>query len=305
MSKAQINQKIIPHIWFETQAEEAASWYTKIFPNSEFLNKTVLKNTPSSPNGDTTIINLNILGQNFQFINAGVLKDRNPSFSYMVAIKDLEEIKRIWAELSQDAQIFSPLDKYDFSEQYGWLKDKFGVSWQLILHEGADIAQIAPCLLFTEAVYGRAEEAMQFYMSIFKDSEEIPGHIDRFGPNQAPDIEGKLNYARFKLLGQELVFMDSALEHGYAFNEMQSLVIYCKDQAEIDYYFEKLSAVPEAEVCGWLKDKYGVSWQVVPEIMEEIMSSGNENQLAAVTEAFLKMSKFDIKKLEEAYNSAA
>lgn len=305
MAKIQINQKIIPHIWFETQAEEAANFYTKLFSNSEIINKTVLKDTPSQPNGETTIINLIISGQSFQFINAGQMLDRNQSFSYMMAINDISEMQRIWSELSVDAEIFAPLEKYDFSEQYGWLKDKFGVSWQLIHHEGSDIAQVAPCLLFTEAVYGQAEEAMKYYMSVFKDSEEIPGHIDRFGPNQAPDIEGKLNYARFKLLGSELVLMDSALEHGYAFNEMQSLVIYCKDQEEIDYYWEALSAVPEAEVCGWLKDKYGVSWQVVPAILEEMMANSSEVQLAAVTQEFLKMSKFNIQKLQDVHAKAA
>jgi len=78
-------------------------------------------------------------------------------------------------------------------------------------------------------------------------------------------------------------------------------MVSCKDQNEIDYYWEKLSAVPEAEQCGWLKDKYGVSWQIVPSVMDDMMAAKDEKKLARVTRVFLKMKKFDIAKLEEAY----
>ena len=96
--------------------------------------------------------------------------------------------------------------------------------------------------------------------------------------------------------------MDSALEHNFAFNEAISFIVHCKNQKELDYYWNKLSAVPEAEQCGWLKDKYGVSWKIVPLIMDTMMSSKEEEKIARVTEAFLKMKKFDIAKLEKAYS---
>jgi predicted 3-demethylubiquinone-9 3-methyltransferase (glyoxalase superfamily) len=95
--------------------------------------------------------------------------------------------------------------------------------------------------------------------------------------------------------------MDSAHKHDFAFNEAVSLLVQCDSQAEIDDYWGKLSAVPEAEQCGWLKDKYGVSWQIAPTAMEEMMSQGTPEQIERVTQAFLPMKKFDLAKLQAAY----
>ena len=95
--------------------------------------------------------------------------------------------------------------------------------------------------------------------------------------------------------------MDSAYEHNFAFNEAISFIVPCDTQEEIDDYWKKLSAVPEAEQCGWLKDKYGFSWQIVPTAMEEMMSKGSKEQITRVTEAFLQMKKFDIESLQRAY----
>jgi len=95
--------------------------------------------------------------------------------------------------------------------------------------------------------------------------------------------------------------MDSAHEHTFGFNEAISFIVHCDTQEEIDYYWKNLTAVPEAEQCGWLKDKYGFSWQIVPTAMDEMMTKGSKEQIARVTEAFLKMKKFDIESLKRAY----
>ena len=95
--------------------------------------------------------------------------------------------------------------------------------------------------------------------------------------------------------------MDSARVHDFGFNEAISFMIGCDGQDEIDYYWDRLSAVPEAEQCGWLKDRFGVSWQVVPTALDELMSRGTEQQIARVTEAFLQMKKFDLAELKRAY----
>ena len=95
--------------------------------------------------------------------------------------------------------------------------------------------------------------------------------------------------------------MDSAREHKFAFNEAISFIVPCDTQGEIDHYWGKLSSDPKAEQCGWLKDKYGLSWQIVPAVMNEMMKDKDEKKLARVTDAFLKMKKFDIAKLKEAY----
>src|SRR3989338_3527043 len=144
-----------------------------------------------------------------------------------------------------------------------------------------------------------AKEAAQFYTSIFKNTKI--DHIMRYEKGEEPDKEGNVKHAGFTLEGQEFGAMESAHAHNFNFNEAISLMVHCNDQKEIDYYWEKLSAVPESEQCGWLKDKYGVSWQIVPTIIDEMMAKGTKEQMARVTEAFLKMKKFDIAKLQEAY----
>jgi len=128
-----------------------------------------------------------------------------------------------------------------------------------------------------------------------------PGAIVHYGPGQEPNKDGTVMFSDFKLLNTWFAAMDGALEHKFAFNEAISFIVYCDTQDEIDYYWEKLSAVPESEQCGWLKDKYGVSWQIAPRALDKMMASGDQVAIDRVTQAFLKMKKFDIAKLKKAF----
>ena len=152
--------------------------------------------------------------------------------------------------------------------------------------------------MFTQDKAGLTKEAIETYTSIFPNSktETVVPYEKGEG-----DKEGFIKHSRFTLSGQNFMAMDSSLPHDFRFNEALSFVVNCDTQEEIDNYWEKLSAVTEAEQCGWLKDKYGVSWQIIPSVMNEIMTSGNKEKTARVTEAFLKMKKFDIKTLKDAY----
>lgn len=158
--------------------------------------------------------------------------------------------------------------------------------------------KITPHLWFDN----QAEEAVKFYTSIFKNSKI--GAISRYG-KEGFEIHhmraGTVMTVEFEIEGQKFL----ALNGGpvFKFNEAISFIVNCETQAEIDYYWDKLSSDPKAEQCGWLKDKYGLSWQIVPTAMDEMMEKGTKQQIARVTEAFLKMKKFDIKKLQEAYSS--
>src|SRR5690606_4687170 len=154
---------------------------------------------------------------------------------------------------------------------YGWVQDKYGLSWQLILTDpkGEERPPIIPALLFVGDVCGKAEEATDFYLSVFKDTGR--GTIARYASGMEPDREGTVMFADFRLQGQRFAAMDSARAHGYTFNEAVSLLVNCDTQEEIDYLWGKLSAVPEAEQCGWLKDPCGLSWQVSPAIVDEMM----------------------------------
>jgi predicted 3-demethylubiquinone-9 3-methyltransferase (glyoxalase superfamily) len=297
-------QKIIPHLWFDKEAKEAAEFYCSVFPDSKITNIAMLHDTPS---GDSDVVSFELWGYSFMAISAGPFFKFNPSISFFVNFdpsQDKEARQRIdsvWAKLSAGGAVLMPLDKYPFSERYGWVEDKYGVSWQLILTnpEGDERPLIIPSLMFVGDVCGKAEEATDFYLSVFKDSKR--GTIARYPKGMAPDKEGTIMFTDFQLLGQWFAAMDSAHEHRFTFNEAVSLMVNCDTQDEIDYYWEKLSAVPEAEQCGWLKDRYGVSWQIVPTTLGEMMGKGTPEQINRVTQAFLKMKKFDLESLKQAY----
>lgn len=299
-------QKIVPNLWYDKEGKEAAEFYTSVFPDSKMGNVTTLHNTPS---GDTDIVSFKLWGYSFMAISAGPYFKFNPSISIMVNFDPSQDndvktrIDEIWNKLSEGGKALMPLDKYPFSERYGWIQDKYGLSWQLILTnpEGEKRPAIVPSLLFTGEVYNKAEDASDFYIGIFKNSKR--GMIAKYPKGMEPDKEGAVMFTDFMLENQWFAAMDSAPEHGhnFKFNEAVSLMVYCKDQEEIDYYWNKLSADPKAEQCGWLKDKYGVSWQITSRAMEEMMNKGTPEQIDRVTQAFLPMKKFDLKKLQEAY----
>lgn len=297
-------QKITPHLWFDTEAKEAAEFYTSLFENSAVVNTTTLHNTPS---GSVDIVSFELAGHAFMAISAGPLFRFNPSVSFIVNFDPSrdknakENLDAVWEKLSQGGTALMPLQEYPFSQRYGWVQDKYGLSWQLILSDpqGEERPFLTPSLLFVGANAGRAEEAVNFYLSVFKNSKQ--GAIARYGAGQEPNKAGTIMFSDFMLEGQWFAAMDSAFPHDFAFNEAISFIVNCGTQEEIDYYWEKLSAVPEAEQCGWLKDKYGLSWQVVPTGMDEMMRSGDKEQIARVTEAFLKMKKFDLAELKKAY----
>lgn len=299
-----IGQKIIPHLWFNQEVEEAAQFYTSIFPDSKITSSVTLRNTPS---GDAKIMTFYLAGHMFMAINGGPYFRFNPSISFIVNFdpsrdeKAREHLIQMWEQLSQGGTPLMPLQEYPFSKLYGWIQDKFGVSWQLMLTnpEGEERPFIIPSLLFVQDVCGKAEEATDFYLSVFKNSRR--GLIARYPAGMEPDKEETIMFTDFMLENVWFAAMDSAGPHDFKFNEAISLLVRCENQEEIDYYWDKLSADPKAEQCGWLKDKYGVGWQISPVIMEEMLDNETEEQLERVTKAFLQMKKFDIEKLKEAY----
>jgi predicted 3-demethylubiquinone-9 3-methyltransferase (glyoxalase superfamily) len=138
-----------------------------------------------------------------------------------------------------------------------------------------------------------AKEAVEFYVSVFPDSKITNVTTLHDTPTGDTDI------VSFELFGQP--FMAISAGPLFKFNESISFMVYCEDQSEIDRYWDKLSADPEAEQCGWLKDKYGLSWQIVSKRMDEMLQGGTPEQVARVTQAFLPMKKLDIAELERAY----
>lgn len=298
-------QKIVPHLWFDKEAKEAAEFYCSVFPDSKIVSSTVIHNTPS---GDCDTLVFNLSGHDFMAISAGPFFNINPSISFILNFDPSRDdqaeahLRELWSKLIDGGTALMPLQEYPFSKLYGWVQDRYGVSWQLMLTDPAGEPRpfITPSLLFAGDNTNKAEEAMQFYLSVFKNAKL--GNLARYVEDVGPAKKGSLMFADFLLENQWFATMDSGVEQPFTFNEAVSLLINCDTQEEIDYYWEKLSAVPEAEQCGWLKDKYGLSWQVSPTAFTTIMSEGTPEQIDRVTQAFLKMKKFDIAQLEAAYN---
>jgi predicted 3-demethylubiquinone-9 3-methyltransferase (glyoxalase superfamily) len=288
-------EKIISHLWFDKEAREAANFYLSAFDDSSIAHTTTVHDTPS---GSVDVVSMRIIDHELQLISAGPLFVFNPSISLMVSCASAGEVDRLWQRLSPGGSPLMPLASYPFSPRYGWLQDRYGLSWQLMQSEHVG-QRVKPVLMFVGDQCGRAEQAIELYTSAFPRSGIAA--MARYEKGEGPDQEGTVKHARFSLLGQELAAMDSAHPHGFAFNEAFSLLVKCDTQEEIDHLWERLSADPAAEQCGWLKDQFGVSWQVVPKAMDEMLRSPDPVAVARVTQTFLKMKKFDLAKLESAY----
>jgi predicted 3-demethylubiquinone-9 3-methyltransferase (glyoxalase superfamily) len=295
-------EKITPHLWYDKEAKEAARLYTSVFAgrDSKIKNTTTIHNTPS---GDSDIVTIDLLGQELTLLAAGPLFKFTPAVSFLVASRSKEEVQAQWDRLSEGGRTLMELGSYPFSQKYGWTQDRYGLSWQLMHTDREEPAQrITPTLMFVGQLCGKAEEAIRFYASVFRNA--AVGNIMRYEKGEDPDRPGTVKHAAFTLEGQNFAAMDSARQHDFSFNEAISFMVHCGTQGEIDHYWGKLSAVPEAEQCGWLKDRYGLSWQIVPTAMEEMLGDKDEKRVARVTQAFLQMKKFDIAGLRRAYEGS-
>jgi len=281
-----MSQKITPNLWFDHNAKEAVDFYVAAFPDSkitatEFYPESAeqgLADFQTDMAGKELVVSFELGGLGFSAINAGPEFKFNPSVSFFVNFNPAQDdqaaahLDALWEKLADGGEVLMPLDSYPFSQHYGWVKDRFGLSWQLILTDAAEDPRpfIVPSLMFSQQNTNNAEQAMNYYLSVFKDSK--PGIMARYPEDAGTVKAGSLMYADFNLAGQWFAAMDAGNEHHFSFNEAVSFAVSCQDQAEIDYFWDKLSAVPESEQCGWCKDKFGLSWQIVPANMGELMS---------------------------------
>ncbi len=279
-----MNNQIYPCLWFDGNAKEAAAFYCSVFSNTRITADTPL------------VVTFESEGQKFMCLNGGPMFQPNPSISFFVLFEKVEEVEQAWEKLSKEGRVLMPLDKYDWSEKYGWVQDRFGISWQLSYGKWSDVGQkFTPTLMFTGAQSGKAEEAIRFYTSVFNPSSVVG--ILKYGA-QDGDTEGLVKHAQFKIRDYVMMAMDSSMAHGFEFNEGISLVVECTTQPEIDMYWDRLTEGGEESMCGWLKDKYGVSWQIVPSVLGSLMT--DKERAPRVTKAFMKMKKFNIEELENA-----
>jgi predicted 3-demethylubiquinone-9 3-methyltransferase (glyoxalase superfamily) len=295
---------ITPFLWFDGEAEEAVKFYTSLFDNSDI--GAIVRygkegyEVHGQPEGKVLTVEFELSGFRIVALNGGPHFKFTPATSFFVVCETEHETDRLWEKLANGGSMLFPLDKYDWSEKYGWIKDRYGLSWQISLGRIEDVGQkITPAFLFVNEQMGRAEEAIRLYTSVFKPSS-IDG-ILKYGPGEEGP-EGTIKHAQFNLSGGKFMVMDGPGKHDFSFNESISFEISCEDQEEIDYYWEKLTADGgEESMCGWLKDTFGVSWQVVPSVLSKMLKDPDAEKSARVTKAFLQMKKFNIEQLKHAY----
>jgi predicted 3-demethylubiquinone-9 3-methyltransferase (glyoxalase superfamily) len=280
-----MNNNIHPCIWFDGNAKAAADFYCSLFPDSK-----ITADTPM-------VVNFELAGQKFMGLNGGPMFKPNASISFTVICEKDEEINELWKQLSADGMIMMPLDKYEWSERYGFLQDRFGVCWQIMKGKYSDVNQkITPTLLFVGNSFGQAEKAVKFYTQVFPQSA-VDGIL--LYTKEEGEAAGAVKHSQFILDKKVFMAMDGAGVHSFAFNEAISFVVDCETQEEIDDYWNKLTADGGQEsMCGWLKDKFGVSWQIVPTVLGKLMSDAE--RAPRVMQAFMKMKKFDIAALMNA-----
>lgn len=294
---------ITPCLWFDDQAEEAAAVYTGIFPDSRVTGISrypeSFDNPAGKPRGSLMTVEIEVAGTPLTLLNGGPQFTINPTISFLAHTDSIEETERIATALAEGGSYMMELGEYPWSPRYAWVEDRFGVSWQVMTWpDGRRRAPIVPCLMFAGEVHGRAEEALNHYAAGFPGGKVEA--LERYTAEEGP--EGAIKHGRASLAGNPLVAMDSHIDHGVAFNEGVSLQIMCADQDEVDRFWEHLAQGGEEGPCGWLEDRFGVSWQVVPTSLIEMMKAG-EGSGAGYERAFramLQMNKLDIATLEAA-----
>ncbi len=288
-------QKITPFLWFDDQAEQAMDFYTGLFERSKVDRISRLGDEVPGPKGKVLTATFRLAGSEFMALNGGPEYTFTPATSFFVSCQTQAEIEALWNKLSQGGIVLMEFGQYPFSEKFGWLNDRYNLSWQLSLTGSPQ--KISPYLLFVGEQAGKAEEAIQRYVSIFENSNIAV--LERFRPGEG-EKEGAVKHAEFTLHGQEFIAMDSSLGHDFTFTPAVSFFVDCQSQEEIDYYWESLSQGGEKGPCGWLKDAYGLSWQIVPTILGELMNDPDPEKSRRVTQAMLQMGKLEIGKLKQA-----
>ncbi|MGO1544219.1 MAG: VOC family protein [Gulosibacter sp.] len=297
-------QFITPSLWFNGDAEEAVQFYLNAFPESlvtatHYYPSEGLPEFQLEMAGKVLTIEFQLADLEFIAINAGGEFRPNPAISFMVNFDPTikanaaDQLDSLWNKLIDGGSILMPLDAYPFSERYGWVEDRFGVNWQLILTnpEGEPRPQIMPSFMFGGPVVNQARTAIDRWTTTFPNSElaNVAEYPEPTGPAQT----GSIMFSDFTLGGQWFVAMDSGTEQDFTFTEGVSLQVNCGDQQQIDDYWTTLSRVPESEVCGWCKDEFGVSWQIVPASMNELLTKPRSY------ERLMAMKKIEIAKFDD------
>lgn len=289
-------QKIVPHLWYDGAADEAAALYARLVPDSGIEGTVrypdVGQEVHGREAGSVMFVDFHLGDTRLIALNGGPMFRFTPAASLFIALEDRAALDRLWDGLADGGTVMMPLDRYDWSERYGWVADRWGLNWQVMLGRG--VRTVVPALMFAGDKAGKAEEALRFYATLFEG-----GAVGEVMPHAA-DGQSGIAHAELRFGDDAIKAMDNAAAD-FGFNEALSLLVDCADQGEIDRLWSALSAVPEAEACGWLKDRYGVSWQIAPGMLERMMRKGDAAAVRRLTKSFMRMKKLDLAELERAY----
>lgn len=271
------NATISTALWFDNQAKEALTFYSSIFPNSR-INQS-----------NEAVTDALLFGVHFTGINGGPMFKPNPSISFMVILDTEAEVDSIWQALSPKGKVLMQLDTYPWSPHYGWVEDEYGVSWQLYLGDAKDVNEqrIVPTLMFTKEQNGKCEEALAFYQSVFPEYQQ-------FGilRHQEGELAGMVQHTQLSINNFLIMAMDGGNMHDFKFNEGVSLVLHCDTQEDIDYFWNAFTKEGEESRCGWCKDSFGVSWQIIPKNISVLL------ERPSASAALMKMTKIIINDLK-------
>ena len=282
-----MDQVITPAIWCDGTADEAAQFYTDIFRDASV--------TEQAPGIAATV---SIHGFKLSLINGGNQYTPNPSISCILNFDPLlfggeeqarDYLDELYERLSTGG-VLMELGEYPFSPRYAWVRDRFGMTWQLMLTDpdGDPRPFVIPSFMFGGTNHTHAEEATDAWIALFDNARR--GALYRYEEGGPLDA-GTVMFTDFTLRGTWMAATDSGTFHDFTFTPGVSMIVSCRDQEEIDRYWAGLSAVPEAERCGWCVDRWGVSWQIVPHNIAELMAN------AATRDKILQMGKIDLTKL--------
>ena len=282
-----MDQVITPAIWCDGTADEAAQFYAAVFRDASIAEQ--------APGFATTV---SIHGFKLSLINGGNQYAPNPSISCILNFDPLlfggeeqarDYLDELYERLSTGG-VLMELGEYPFSPRYAWVRDRFGMTWQLMLTDpdGDPRPFVIPSFMFGGTNHAHAEEATEAWIALFDNARR--GALYRY-EESGPLDAGTVMFTDFTLRGTWMAATDSGTFHDFTFTPGVSMIVSCRDQEEIDRYWAGLSAVPEAERCGWCVDRWGVSWQVVPHNIAELMAN------AATRDKILHMGKIDLAKL--------
>ncbi|MBS1906598.1 MAG: VOC family protein [Actinobacteria bacterium] len=288
-----MTQRIIPNIWCDRSAEEAGAFYASVFDDATAV---VVARYPSaglpgfqrSFAGAALTVDVSIRGYRLTLINAGDEFTPTPAISFVVTVDPRDFggdehaargwINRTWTSLGEEGRVLMDIGEYLFSGLYGWVEDRYGVSWHLKLADPAaePAPPVIPMLMFGGPLQHKAQEAMALYGDLLPPSGPVRQAV--YPVTEPPHVTDPITYSEFLLAGQRFAAFDSPVDRDLPFTPGISLQVDCDGQEEIDRLWNALSAVPAAEQCGWLVDRFGVSWQIVPSNMAELMRRPNAYQ---------------------------